>query len=205
MTTYEGFDVLEVEPNWRDGIDSTYRRDWIRFDPGTGKVRVDDKTGCAALDGSFSWFLEDRAAIASFKSFVNARKGQAVPFWLPTWRSDIQLADDVVSNSATITISLIGYTKFMFAQAARRRIAFILADGSKVYRKVIAASDPGNGTTETLTLDAAPGVALPASTTLVSLLTLCRLEADEVKVQWHTQTVAEASLAFREIPKEVPA
>ena len=201
--TYRGFDVLEVEPNWRDGLESTYRRSWLRFDPGTGKVRVDDRTGITALDNSFAWFMADRAAVAEFRAFVAARKGAAVPFWFPSWRSDLQLRTDAASTDTTLTIDAIGYTKYLFPQRSRRFVAFILSD-SKIYREIVNANDPGDGVSETITIDSAPGVALPAASTLICFLFLCRLESDEVKITWHTSSVAEASLAFREIPREVP-
>ena len=201
--TYRGFDVLEVEPNWRDGLESTYRRSWLRFDPGTGKVRVDDRTGITALDNSFAWFMADRAAVAEFRAFVAARKGAAVPFWFPSWRSDLQLRTDAASTDTTLTIDAIGYTKYLFPQRSRRFVAFILSD-SKIYREIVNANDPGDGVSETITIDSAPGVALPAAATLICFLSLCRLESDEVKITWHTSSVAEASLAFREIPREVP-
>ena len=201
--TYRGFDVLEVEPNWRDGLESTYRRSWLRCDPGTGKVRVDDRTGITALDNSFAWFMADRAAVAEFRAFVAARKGAAVPFWFPSWRSDLQLRTDAASTDTTLTIDAIGYTKYLFPQRSRRFVAFILSD-SKIYREIVNANDPGDGVSETITIDSAPGVALPAASTLICFLFLCRLESDEVKITWHTSSVAEASLAFREIPREVP-
>ena len=204
MTAYQGFDVLEVEPNWRDGVESTYRRSWLRFDPGTGKVRVDDRTGITALDNSFSWFMENRIAVAEFRAFVAARKGAAVPFWFPSWRSDLQLRTNAGAIDTVLTIDAIGFTKYLFPQAARRFLAFILSDGTKIFREIVNASDPGDGVSETITLDSAPGVALPAASTLVCFLLLCRLESDEVKIQWHTTSVAEASLEFRDIPREVP-
>lgn len=204
MTTYQSIDVLELEPNWRDGISSSHRRSYFRLDPGMGKVLVEDRGGVAATDNGFSWFMEDRTAISDFKTFLAARKGAAVPFWFPTWRQDFQLASDAASVDTTLTISLIGYSKFLSSMAARKYIAIILPDGSKRYRKITNATDPGNGVTETITIDSSAGVALPASTTLISFLLLCRLESDAAKTKFHNLNVAESSLVFREIPKEVP-
>lgn len=203
MAAY-GFDVLEIEPNWRDGVDESIRRSWFRLDPGTGSVWVDDKSGTPASDSVFSWFMADRSAVDVFKTFIAARKGAAVPFWFPTWRRDLQPTADINSSSTVFTVANVGYTRFLFASPARRYLAFIFPDGSKIYRKVVAAAETSAGI-ETLTLDSALGVLADDSTIIVSYLLLCRLDSDEVKTEFASTSFAEASLQFREIPMEVPA
>lgn len=201
---YLGFDVLEVEPNWRDGREDGYKREWFRLDPGVGKVQVDDQAGLAITEQDFSWFMGDRAAIAAFKAFLAARKGAAVPFWFPTWRKDLQLYADALSGATTVNIVSIGFTKYVFPNPARRFVAIILQDGTKLYRRITDSTDPGNGLYETITIDSAPGVALPAATTMLCYLPLCRLAEDKVSVTWQSATAAEADLSFVEIPEEVP-
>lgn len=203
MAAY-GFDVLEIEPNWRDGVDESIRRAWFRLDPGTGSVWVDDKSGTPASDSVFSWFMADRSAVDVFKTFISARKGAAVPFWFPTWRRDLQPTADINSASTTFTVANVGYTRFLFASPARRYLAFIFPDGSKIYRKVVAAAET-SADVETLTLDSALGVLADDSTIIVSYLLLCRLDSDEVKTKFASTNFAEASLQFREIPMEVTA
>lgn len=204
MTDYLGFYVLEVEPNWRDGREDSYRREWFRLDPGTGKVRLEDNAGVPIPVYGFSWFMADRSAIAAFRTFVAARKGAAVPFWLPTWRQDLQLYSNAASIDTTLSIVNIGFTKHIWPNPARRFLAFILPDGTKIYRRITASADPGNGLYETITIDSAPGVALPASTTLLSFLTLCRMAEDEVTIVWQSSNAAEAELSIVELPEEVP-
>jgi hypothetical protein len=72
-----------------------------------------------------------------------------------------------------------------------------------IYRRITGSNDPGNGT-EVLTLDSALGVAVPAATTMVCFLHLVRLASDAVEVLWHHQTLAEASMRFTEVPREIP-
>jgi hypothetical protein len=85
---------------------------------------------------------------------------------------------------------------------ARRHIAFLLADGTRHYRKITGASEGSSN--EVLTLDGSIGVLIPKAT-MVCFLTLVRLATDEPELVWHNRDLAEAVLDFVELPKEVPA
>ncbi len=204
MPTYQGFDVLELEPSATSERSTDYTRSVFRHDSRTGKLRVTDRSGVAvARPGGFVWLMEGRAEIQSYRDFIAARKGALVPFWVPSWQHDLLMAADLMAGNVSLLVSKIGYAKFMFPTVARRHIAFLLADGTKFYRKVTAAVEGTD--TETLTFDSSIGVLVPAASTMVSFLTLCRLAVDDPELTWHTRDVAEAILDFVELPQEVPA
>lgn len=201
MTAYLGFDVLETEHNWRGGSPATLRRKSVRFDPLVGTVNVDDQAGVGAIDMTLSWFLKDRTDQDTFNAFVAARNGRAVPFWVPTWRQDLVLASPALSTDTALVIHDQGYTKFQWPNLARRDIALLVPGQAPAYRRITGSTD--TGTTETLTLSAATGMALPTGT-LISFLLFCRLAEDSVRRVWTARDVADADLGLYEIPKEVP-
>lgn len=203
MTTYLSIDVLELEPDWKEGLSEEYLRSIARLDPGTGRVQVDDMGGGPILTQPYRWFIDGRTELDTFRQFRDARRGRAVPFWMPTWKQDLVLASSAITTDTNLIIRSVGYTKFMFTNKARCHLALMKADGTKIYRKVTGANDNGNGT-ETLTLDSAVGTALDAATTMVCFLLLCRLGADEVVTHYHSGTAAEAEFPVTEIPREVP-
>lgn len=204
MPTYQGFDVLEIEPSAIGERTMDHARSIFRHDSRTGKLRAVDRSGVAVISpGGFIWLMEGRNEIQSYRDFIAARKGALVPFWVPTWQHDLPMAADLTAGNVNLSIVKIGYTKFMFAASARRHLAFILADGTKYYRKVTAATEGTD--TETLTLDSSIGVSVPAASTMVSFLTLCRLAVDDPELVWHSRDVAEAVLDFVELPREAPA
>jgi hypothetical protein len=204
VPTYQGFEVLEIEPSATGERTNDYTRSIFRHDSRTGKLRAADRGGVAVVrPGGFIWLMEGRAEIQTYRDFIAARKGALVPFWVPTWQHDLQMATDLVSGNVNLSVVNIGYTKFMFPTPARRHLAFILADGTKYYRKVTAATEGTD--TETMTLDSSIGVLVPAASTMVSFLTLCRLAVDDPELAWHTRDVAEAVLDFVELPQETPA
>jgi hypothetical protein len=200
-TQYRGLDVLDAEPSF-DSPATRWTRDLFRFDPGLGKVVVKDRSGVAVAEPqAFHWIMEGRAEIQQYRDFVAARRGRAVPCWLPSWRRDFALVSDLLAGASSLVIQRVGYTRQAFPFSARRHLAVILPNRTQFYRKVTAASEAS--ATETLTIDSALPVAVAASA-MVCQLVLVRLDADDPQLTWRTRDVAEAALGFVELPIEVP-
>lgn len=205
MTTYLGYTVLDaVKHNAAttpaEGLDWNFVLD----DDAVGKTFVEDPGGSPVPRRNFSWFMQTRADVVTFKAFIDSCKGMLTPFWVPTYNADLALANDINPGDGAVVIQKCNYTDFYFGQTARHHLAFIAPDGSKTLRKVTAAVDNGNGT-ETLTLDSTISISLPAASTMTSFLVFCRLASDVVEMLWHTNDMAEALLQLVELPREVPA
>ncbi len=200
MTTYLGFDVLEIAPNAREAPEDSLRRSLVGLDPGLGARSTRARADAPDLVRPVLWTCQNRAEIADFKAFLEARRGQAVPFWLPSRRRDLLLSQSVGASDTGIAIQAMGYARLLFPVKARRHLAFLYGS-SWLYRSVTAATE--GGATETLTLSTPLGVALPVGT-LVSHLLLCRLAADEVELIYITDSIAEARLSCLELPQEAP-
>ena len=205
MTTYLGLDVLETIHNARESEVDTIPASLSVFDPGPGKVAIQARETAARYGRRFQWTCATRAQIAALKAFLETRCGKAVPFWVPTWRQDMSLALEAGSLGNGLTIEPEGYTKFIFESDltnGRRHLMLKRWDnGSIIYRKITNAVD--NGTSEVLTLDSVLGVTFPVGS-LVSFLTLCRLDTDEVEISYLTDSIAECSLPFVAIPENAP-
>lgn len=204
MTDYLGFNVLEVHPNRTKDPRRSFLRSLVRLDSGLGKVTVEDRAGVSRAELEFDWFLDGRTEIGVLQAFLLARKGRAVPFWVPSWRHDLVLNQGAAAIDTSLTIKDTGFLKYQFPQTSRRQIALILQNGTMIYRRITGATNPGNGT-EVLTLDSAVGTTIPAATTMVSFLHLVRMASDVVDVLWHHQNLAEASMRFTEVPREIPS
>ena len=73
------------------------------------------------------------------------------------------------------------------------------------FARVVAASETGDGVTETLTIDPPAARAYDVNETIVSFLRLSRLEDEHIEIVWHGVDVASAVIRVREIPNEAPA
>lgn len=204
LTQYKGIDVLEISPNWEAALNRVYKRSIVIIDPKIGPLTAVDKGGSAVVEQEFPWFLNSHSAATTFRAFVLRRFGQMNSFWIPTWDQDLVLAVGVGASDTGIVIKSEFYSQFFFPNPARRFIAFIPQDGSgNVYRKITASADNGNGT-ESLVLDTPTGKAFPASTTMISFLTLARLGSDRTQIDWMSADLAQANLSLEELPRELP-
>jgi hypothetical protein len=202
---FKGFDVLEIPPNWESTpLKRSYKRSMVTIDPKVGPIQVIDKGGTALVGQEFPWWLDTHPSVTAFRAFILRRFGQLNPFWIPTWDQDLVLFQDVLSTDSGIRIKSEFYSRFFFPTPARRFIAFIPIDGSgNVYGKITAASDNGDGT-ENLSLEAQPGKNFGKNSTMISFLTLARLDSDRVAIKWSSSEHAESILALQEVPRELP-
>jgi hypothetical protein len=200
MTTYLSLDVLEAAPNARDPQEDAFHRSVAGLDPGLGSRWFRGRDSVPKVARTFVWTCANRSEIVALKAFLDARKGQAIPFWLPSRRRDLILAQAAGASDPGISIQAMGYTRFLFPAKARRHLAFRVG-AAWIFRSVTDAAE--GPLTETLTLSSAAGAVLPLDT-LVSQLLLCRLAADEVGISYLTDSVAEAHIPYVEIPQEAP-
>jgi len=201
MTLYLGYDLLEAPSDAREDPQERMSRSIATFDPRVGRRRAQSRNAAPPQQRSYLWTCQDRAAIASLKAWLLRRKGRLIPFWVPTWRRDVVLHAGVSSTDTAIVIEAMNYTEMMFPSKARRHLAFWAPSGALICRAVTAASN--NGSTETLSLSSSLGTSFPKEG-LVSFLALSRLDSDDVEITYHTDAVAEARLAFVELPQEAP-
>lgn len=203
MTTYAGFDLLDLTNPDRQGTGRvSFNRLAVMADNKTGKRTMDDRSGVSIPRHSFQWFARGKAEIAALKGFIAARKGRAVPFWLPTYCRDLVLSRAIAANDGTIYVRNNGYTRYQFPYASRQRIALFNGDGSFIVREITTAIEIST-TEESLVLDSDITSNMNGDT-LISFLPLCRLTDDDIQITWHNLEFAEAAFLFTEIPKETP-
>jgi hypothetical protein len=205
LTQFKGFDVLEVAPNWDQGLSRTYARSTVVMDPETGPITVDDKGGTPIVSHDLPWWFDSHSKITALRAFILARYGMLKPFWNPTWDADLVLAEAATSGSSVINIQSMDYTRFFFPDPARRYLALLSRAGAaNRYVTVTGAIDNGDGT-ESLTLSAALTSDIPVDTTMISFLAFCRLSSDDTEIDWGNTEFAECPLGIQELPRELPA
>lgn len=204
LAVFNGFNVLEVSPNWEAEMKRGYNRSMVILDPKIGPITAVDKGGTPLVSQEFPWWLSNHAAVTQLRAFLIAQFGRLRPFWIPTWDQDLVLNADVGASDTGITIQSEFYTRFFFPSKARQYIAFIPTDGSgNVYRKITGAVDNGDGT-ESLILASPTGKAFSHTQTQISFLTLARMASDDNEITWFANDLAQANLQLQEVPREVP-
>jgi len=199
---YLGLDVLAAESNTREPIQDAMPRLLSCFDPEIGKPNIVARDRAPKMTRTYLWTCRDRAEIQALRDWLGIRRGRAVPFWTPTWRRDLRLVLPVAAADDGITIENHGYGAMQFGNtSARHHICLVSNFGALTIRRVTACSS--QGAQERLTLDSQVGAAFPASS-LVCFLLYCRLDTDAPQIVYHTDSIAECSLPYVEIPEECP-
>lgn len=205
--TYQGFELLTKKHSRNEPTDDPIEREFDLLDGKLGATASYTPSVGPDRVQAFHWICRSRADVTALKSFMDRRRGRAIPFWVPSFQRDFILGADFVAADDTVYFSGAGgdialdrfYFESMFAASgARRHLQFRTPAGVTVERKVIATPDY-----TTVQLDAALGIDVGPAT-LVSFLRLCRLDDDEVDILWHGNKAAEATLHFRELPDEAP-
>lgn len=201
-----GFDVLELNYNRLGAFEERLRRKFVLTSSKTGRRVADEQAPAAAPSRPFTWTAIGRQEMSAMRAFLDARKGRAVPFWLPSYQWDLALAEDVPQNQSSMSIWWVRYKQQMWGTtAARRHLAiWTLGDGTMDYARIVGATDPANYVTETVTTDPVAVREYSRARTVLSFLKFCRLEDDHVEISYPSSQVAEATIRVRELPLEAP-
>lgn len=202
MPQHDGIDILDVtDGDGLERVDSSGRK-VLLLDPGLGTRRAESLMAVGRVRRAVRWICFNRSEISAARAFMDARKGRAIPFWLPTMEHDFTLTESPAS-SQRLKVLNIGYTDNLFPLGGWRRHVTIYKDGVFHPRKVVSSADHGDGT-EWLDVDflfssAASGI------NPVMFLRLCRLDADLGEWSFPGRDVATVDFPIIEIPLEAAA
>ena len=206
-STYLGVDVLDGPSDVEGLLGDDPSRDVSREDPGPGLARLDAHVVAPRYRRTLRLWAEDAAERADLIGWLDARRGRALPFWLPSWDKDLTLGQ-AYETAHGITIQVLGssYATGIFpAGPSRRHVVLRMPSGLLCYRRVESATEfePGAGNEE-LDLDSALPEDVPAGTAL-SFLRYVRLDADEARLVFTPTGIAACELPIVELPEECPA
>lgn len=190
-TTYLGHPVLDTWPDFGSDGEVQYDRLLETQDNGTAAPFVADVAGVSLRGWRATWELWGRGQQAAFRGLLYGLHGRRVPIWVPTWQQDLRLAAPMGSATTAMSVEWAGYTLFGRQQPNRRDIAIELGNGTVLYRRITASVEAGS--TETLTLSSALGVAItPAQVRRISFLCLCTLASDQIDIEHFTDSDGRA-------------
>jgi hypothetical protein len=200
---YRGLKVLEDRPDWSDGIDAEYLHKIREHDYGTGAVLVEYEGAAPTRIQQFRWFLDGRGEIDRMRRWLYARSGRLTAFWYPGQSHDFTVTQPIGSGSTQITVAHTGYALFAKQQAGRKDIRIQTKGGAVYYRRILDASELSSSE-ENLQIDSALGVTLqPEDIRIVSFMSLCRLEQDQVELSWVTDRFARCVHNIRSLNYDV--
>jgi hypothetical protein len=209
LTFIQGSDTtatLSTVPDGAGDPADVFDRPVVFLGGETGATYVDLSTDSPASVRRVFYPAYTFSGILALLTFLDQRRGRAVPFYLPTWDQDMTLWDNHASGESELRINAIGYTDGMFPLDASRRHIAIFKDGTiySSHKIMDVLYNPGD-TLEYLTIDPVLPQNYAAANYSICFLRWSRLESDSVDISFPGFGIADCDLQVREIPIEAAA
>lgn len=193
---YRGRPVITDRTDWQQDVAQDYSRPYEEFGNGLSPP-LRDLRGGPGVTQVHGYTVTGRAAIGAFRSHLYARYGRQRGVWLPSQARDLRLVTSAAAIDTTIDATRVDYTATVDADIGRRDLQILLADDTRICRRVTSSS-PVSASVERFVLDSALGVAIdPDDVVAISWMTPARLEADNVELRWWTWDTVNAQIQYR--------
>lgn len=197
-TPYRAYDVLIAEPNLVENGSIEFARMTEDYDNRVSLPRRNDTANIVFPVRKFSWLLDGRQEKYRFYRFLYRIRGRQKIMWVPSWRSDFEMLDDIAINSNQMLIKAVGLQK-LGLEERNVHLCFMMDDGSFKYRAIKRYEYVGP-TAERLILDRPFYNGLDKDNVLmVCYMTLARLDHDLIEIKHHTDTLASAVTVFKTV------
>jgi hypothetical protein len=194
-TTFNSTPVWLTRPNRVRDVESDYQRLAEVLDFDTGITAVDDHAARPFVRRSFDYIFKNRTEIAAFKAWLAARQGRLTAFWHPTWEASIVPVKKIFSNQTVMTVASRGYALYFNPMPGRTEAAFLHKNGTWYFRTISSFGAGTIGDEEVMTINQSFGFdANPEDWVAIYFLEKTRLDADQIEINWQTDSVVEASV-----------
>lgn len=192
---FNGYPVYLNRSDFSEDITASIERNLNVFDNQVGAIEVTDIAGLHRFSKNHRWVLGSHVEIATFKQWLSQRVGRLNPFYLLSHSQDFVVQNPIASDAVFFSVANAGHA-LVVNETGRRDICIQLNNGTRFYRRITAV-DVINSTTETVTINAALGVAItPADIRCVSYLRLMRLASDSIELAYKSDGVVTVALGL---------
>lgn len=187
--THNGLELFVNKPDWSVSLNLDSMADFQTLDYQQGLNKIYQR-GPAQEAYKYLFHLKGKETISKFKQFLGRCNGRRVPFFMPTWVSDMQVVQDIGSGGQSIVIAANGYDRYYANLPAVEGVFFEMADGESYARSIVGHTVSANGNIQ-LDIDSALGTAYTVSQIKkASYLVKCRFMSDLVKIKYLTTDMA---------------
>ena len=185
-------------PNRRRDVETEYQRLAEVLDFETGITAVDDAANRPFIRRSFDYLCQNRAEIAAFRGWLAARQGRFAAFWQPGWECSLVPTRKLLAGQTAMTVASRGYALYFNGLPDRAEAAFLHQNGQWHLRTILGFGPGMSGEEEVMTLDQPFSFdARPEDWAALYFLEKTRLDADQIELNWLTDSVVEASVPMR--------
>ena len=193
---------IMADPNIIDGtLEQSLTGAYDLFDNLSGPLSVTpgrEKPLYAAVKG---WYARGAAAQWQLRQILYGLQGRQKAFWLPTFRTDFTLAENIDAADLSIEVVDVQYDSQVAATGTWTGLRIVLNDGTVFYRKITDSTASVVAGQEVLTIDSNLGqIVTPADIRSISLMSLVRAASDEFRLDWPWSQEIEVRLPVAGVP-----
>ncbi len=194
MNTYRNIELFSLVSDASNPIGEKRTATLSVVASSVGASRVYDQRKVPARTSTLNIVATDPASIADLRAFILRRQGRVVPFWLPSYSTDLVALNDAAAGASVINVQNTNYAA-MFSMGSARSHLWI--GGQAVQAGSATAASGATGITLQSNLQNALNAGDP-----ISYLLLFRLDTDDVSITYEGTGVASVSLSIVELPNE---
>ena len=196
--SFKSAPVWLQRPNRRRDVETEYQRLAEVLDFETGITAVDDAANRPFIRRSFDYLCRNLAEIAAFRGWLAARQGRFAAFWQPGWETSLVPTRKLLAGQTALTVASRGYALYFNGLPERAEAAFLHKTGQWHLRTILGFGPGMSGEEEVMTLDQPFSFdARPEDWAALYFLEKTRLDADQIELNWLTDSVVEASVPMR--------
>ena len=195
ILSFNSTPVWTIRPNRVRDVETDYRRLAEVLDFDTGITAVDDHAARPFVRRAFDYLFKNRNEITTFKAWLAARQGRLTAFWHPTWEASIVPVKKILSNQTVMTVASRGYALYFNPMPGRTEVAFLHKNGNWYFRSIQGFSAGATSDEEVMMINQPFGFDAHAEDWVaIYFLEKTRLDADQIELNWQTDSVVEASV-----------
>jgi hypothetical protein len=200
--TYKSQPVLLTHCIVNGSIGRTVDPDLITIDANVGEFQVFSPSTFNIMTRAYNFDTKSKEDCWKFRQLIHAMYGRQKSIWVPTFERDMELDSDMTAVADTFEIvNSASLYRYLTVNDLITHLIFFFTDGQKECREIINIED--NGSTETITIDAALGRIVTNANCQISFLQLCRLSSDKVEMEWYRPYKQKSTLNFTVIKNEL--
>ncbi len=197
LPKYRGKDVLNNPLVIVGSMNERVSRAVDEFDNGSGPIVVDIRNNWVQSRRVLTFDLMDRAERWAARQWLHAVKGKQKSFWLPTWNSDLILAQDAPSGQSLLVVRPIGYPEHYTV----RDVMVRKTDGTVLYLRILSGGASPDGS-ERLVLESPLTQELRAADVeIISFLDHVRFDTDQITITHLDANRATINAPVVEVPE----
>lgn len=199
-TEYKGYELFMFPPSWYQDQNISYSRNANRLDNETGYFRFDLKSAETTTTRVMDFYGLTKDEIHFLQRFFYRCKGQWKSFYMPSWTSDIKLAQDALAGDNIIYGEFLYYYKYYSSNNRRKLIIVFFENGTVQIIELAGWTVDKTGTMSKIYLkNNLKTNLLKDDIRMISFLCKVRHNSDIMTTQYETNEAASISFEVKEV------